>query len=164
MAITDAAGMFVEVDPAFCRITGYDAQELASMDFPSMIHPDDRVTREALLAQLASGDIPSFVIEKRLLKKGDGLVWVRDSVSVASDPGEPLRVMVLTEDITDRKQAEEDLRASEERFRIAAEHASDIIYEWDLATGQVTMHGIRPGRFWDRPVPENIEAFKRMVH
>ena len=164
MAITDTAGRFIDVNPAFCRITGYQPGELASIDFPSIIHPDDRDRREALLEQLLRGNIPNFVIEKRLQRKGDGLVWVRDSVSIAEDQGETPRVIVLMEDITERKQAEEDLRASEQRFRVAAENASDIIYEWDLHTGQVTTYGMKPDRLGGRSVPENIEAFKRMVH
>jgi diguanylate cyclase (GGDEF)-like protein/PAS domain S-box-containing protein len=164
MAITDATGKFIDVNPAFCRITGYQPGELSSIDFPSIIHPDDRERREALLEQLLRGEIPSFVIEKRLRRRGEGWVWVRDSVSIANDLGDTPRVIVLMEDITARKQAEEDLRASEERFRVAAENASDMVYEWDLCTGQVTTYGMNPDRFGGRMVPEDFEAFKRMVH
>jgi diguanylate cyclase (GGDEF)-like protein/PAS domain S-box-containing protein len=164
MAITDTAGKFIDVNQAFCRITGYQAQELASIDFPFIVHPDDRGKREALLERLLAGDIPSFVVEKRLRRKGDGLVWVRDSVSLANDQGETPRIIALLEDITERKQAEEALRTSEERFRIAAENASDIVYEWDLRTGKVATYGMNPNRFGGRTVPEDFEAFKRLVH
>ena len=164
MAITDVAGKFFDVNAAFCRITGYGPGELASLDFGSLVHPDDRERREALLKQLLNGEIASFVIEKRLRRRDDGLVWVRDSVSLADDQGETPRVIVLLEDITERKQAEEDLRASEERFRIAAENASDMVYEWDLRTGQVATYGMTPDRFGGRRVPENFAAFQRMVH
>jgi diguanylate cyclase (GGDEF)-like protein/PAS domain S-box-containing protein len=164
MAITDVAGKFFDVNAAFCQITGYSPGELTLLDFQSIVHPDDRERREDLLKQLLDGEIPSFVIEKRLRRKDDGLVWVRDSVSLADDQGETPRVIVLLEDITERKQAEEDLRGSEERFRIAAENASDIIYEWDLRTGRVATYGTNSDRFGGRPVPENFETFQRMVH
>jgi diguanylate cyclase (GGDEF)-like protein/PAS domain S-box-containing protein len=164
MAITDVAGKFFDVNAAFCRITGYGPGELASLDFGSLVHPDDRERREALLKQLLNGEIASFVNEKRLRRRDDGLVWVRDSVSLADDQGETPRVIVLLEDITERKQAEEDLRASEERFRIAAENASDMVYEWDLRTGRVATYGMTPDRFGGRRVPENFAAFQRMVH
>jgi diguanylate cyclase (GGDEF)-like protein/PAS domain S-box-containing protein len=107
MAITEANGRLIDVNPAFCRITGYDAQELATVDFPSLVHPEDRLGRELLMERLLAGEIRSFVIEKRLLKKGQGVVWVRDSVSLASDPGHTQRIAILIEDITERKISEE---------------------------------------------------------
>lgn len=164
MAITDLSGKFFDVNSAFCRITGFSPEELAWLDFHSLIHPEDRGRRETLLEELLRGKIPSFVIEKRLRRKDDGWVWVRDSVSMTKDPGETPRVIVLLEDITERKRAEEDLRASEERFRIAAENASDIVYEWDLRTGKVETYGMKPDRLGGRSVPENFAAFRKMVH
>jgi len=164
MAITDVAGKFFDVNTAFCRITGFSLRELASLDFGGLVHPDDLERREVLLKQLLAGEIASFVIEKRLRRKDNGLVWVRDSVSLAHDQGETPRVIVLLEDITERKQAEEDLRASEERFRIASENASDIVYEWDFLTGRVATYGMNPDRFGGRQMPKNFAAFQRMVH
>ena len=107
MAITDRAGRFVEVNAAFCRIAGYDAPDLAAIDFPFIVHPEDRAKRDALLERLFTGEIPSFISEQRLLKQDGGLVWVRDSASLAGEPGDPARVIVLTEDITQHKAAQE---------------------------------------------------------
>src|SRR5207244_9277800 len=45
--------------------------------------------------------------------------------------------LCMTSDITARKQAEEDLRASQERFTVLAKATKDVIYEWDLATNEI---------------------------
>ncbi len=53
---------------------------------------------------------------------------------------------------------------SEERFRIAAENASDMIYEWDLSTGEVDVFGPSHQRMGDWPTPRSYEAWKSMLH
>jgi len=96
MTIIDSNGRIVEVNEAFCRITGYDEQELALMDFSSIIHQDDRHKGLGLREQLLRGGIDSFVTEQRMLRKDGQLVWVRDSVSIArGEAGHP-RVIILT--------------------------------------------------------------------
>jgi PAS domain S-box-containing protein len=79
-------------------------------------------------------------------------------------------------DMTERKRAEDVLRASEERFRIAAETANDVVYEWDLKqsvqwVGKIDeMLGYEPGEFartldgWAASVhPEDVERTMAQV-
>jgi diguanylate cyclase (GGDEF)-like protein/PAS domain S-box-containing protein len=80
------------------------------------------------------------------------------------DTGEILCLAAIMRNITRRKRAEQALRASEERFRIAAENASDMTFEWDLATGEVQVFGANADRFGDRPAPRSFEAWKSLVH
>ena len=129
MAITEANGRLMDVNLAFSRITGYDARELASVDFPSLVHPEDRPRGELLIERLLAGDIRSFVIEQRLLKKGQGMVWVRDSVSLASDPGDTPHIAILIEDITARKIAED----AASQLAALVEFSEDAIAGIDLA-------------------------------
>jgi PAS domain-containing protein len=58
-----------------------------------------------------------------------------------SDSGQLISVLSLVLDVTERFKFLEVLRQSEERFRIAAESASDLIYEWDIETGIVLWFG-----------------------
>jgi len=65
----------------------------------------------------------------------------------------------------EHKRAEEALRASEMRFRIAAENASDVIIVRDLATNQVESSGAEERLLpCGRKIPRSFEAFERLLH
>ncbi len=75
-------------------------------------------------------------------------------------------VLIHTEDVTDRRRAEEALKRSEERFRIGAQCASDLIYEYDVKSGLLdwfgdvdALFGYGPGEF-----PRTLEGFNRTIH
>jgi len=80
------------------------------------------------------------------------------------DTGEVLCLAAIMRDITRRKRAEQALLTSEERFRIAAESASDMIFEWDLASGECEVFGPSEDRLGDRPAPRTFEAWKSLIH
>ncbi len=164
MAIIDCHGLFVYANQTLCRLMGYEEHELCRMTFTETLYPDDRGSRRDVFERILAGEIGSFTNERRLLRKDGTVVWVRTSVTTPSDQGGPLQIVTFFEDITERKQTEDALRASEQRFRIAAENASDIIYEWDLASGQVDSFGPSPQRLGGWPVPRSYEAWKALVH
>jgi diguanylate cyclase (GGDEF)-like protein/PAS domain S-box-containing protein len=164
MAIIGSSGVFVYANQAFCRMCGFEEPELYGMKFTEALHPDDRASRSDVIQRLVAGEIGSFINEWRLLCKDRSIVWVRASNTVPGAYPGPSQVITFVEDITERKQAEDALRASEERFRIAAENASDIIYEWDLRTGEVDLFGPNHQHLADWPVPRSYEAWKSMVH
>jgi PAS domain S-box-containing protein len=107
LAMTDAQGRFLEANPAFHRITGYDEDELLGIDFLALTHPDDRAEDGERLRGMLDGREPGFVREKRYVHRAGGTVWVKSSVSLVRDAeARPTRVIALVEDITDRRQAE----------------------------------------------------------
>lgn len=142
MVMVSPAGRFVEANEAFCGITRYSPQELLETDFVQITHPDDREVTIASFQRLLAGEVPHYRLEKRYLRRDGGIVWVRNSVAPLRDAeGRLIQVLAIVEDITERKNAETALRRSEERFRVAAENASDMIYEWDIPTGGLEFFG-----------------------
>jgi PAS domain S-box-containing protein len=127
LAITELDGGFVQVNPAYCRITGYAADELARMDVLSIVHPEHRAEHRAQLARMLAGEIPTFVIEERYRRKDESDIWVRKSVSIL--PGlerRRARRVNLVEDIDASRKAEEErarLYLAERAARRAAEAA-----------------------------------------
>ncbi len=164
MAIVDKRGAYIYPNRAFCQMTGFEEQELCGMHFTETSYPEDRELRLEMFAKIMAGEIGSYNIERRLLRKDGKTAWVRSSITVPIELDGSRQVIVILEDITERKETEAALQASEERFRIAAENASDMIYEWDLRTGKMQQFGQDHQRLGDWQAPGNHEAWKRMVH
>ena len=131
LVLVDLNGRFVEANRAYCEITGYSQTELESLTFLDITHPDDIERCERPFRQMVGGEIPSYVIEKRYIRKGGGLTWARISSTLVPDSAnQPAQAVVIVENITERKRAEEDRDAlsrrllkvqDEERRRLARE-------------------------------------------
>lgn len=121
MAIAGLDGRFEQVNERFTEILGYTAEELYQRSFRDLTYPDDIPPTEALVQRLLGGDIKEYVIEKRYRRKDEMLVWSLTTVTLLRDAqGQPSRFIGVIEDITQRKQAEERLRRSEEDLRALA--------------------------------------------
>ncbi|WP_150047540.1 PAS domain S-box protein [Methylomonas rhizoryzae] len=110
-------GRFLEVNPALCTILGYDSEALLRRDEQSVTHPDDLADGQHHLQRLQRGEIPTFQIEKRYLRKDGGVVWAQLNVAQVADPlGTPLYNIAQIQDITQRKQADDELRLAASVF------------------------------------------------
>jgi PAS domain S-box-containing protein len=110
MAQTDlTTGRFLRANEKFCRITGYSAEELLEKSFPDITHPDDRAPNWENFQALVDGKIREYHVEKRYIRKDGPVVWVRIGTGLVRDAkGTPIRGTATVEDITERRQAEED--------------------------------------------------------
>ena len=107
MSLTDLAGRFIQINAAYSTITGYSHEELSALDLITITHPDDRPHKLQQMQALIAGTIPGFVMKKRYVRKDGTVVWVQNSVSLMRDTqGNPLNMVVLTENISARIQAE----------------------------------------------------------
>ena len=90
-ALVELDGTFHDVNLAFCAITGYSTDELVGMTFQEITHPDDVDADVSQVESLAAGEIPSYVMEKRYIRKDSSVIWVRLFVSILRDSdGDPL--------------------------------------------------------------------------
>src|SRR3989442_1653448 len=132
MALTDLNGRFIAVNRAYQEIVGYSEEELRTLSFLDITHADYREANWALAAELLEGKRQQFQIEKQYRRKDDSLIWVRNSASlVPGTESMPRFLMTLSEDITERKKAEEALHNSEERVRLILDSAAEAIFGCD---------------------------------
>jgi PAS domain S-box-containing protein len=134
IAISTPRGQFLYANPAYCRMLGYAEDELRALNFAALVHPDDLHLTSQLRAELLGGQRESFFVEKRYRKKSGDVLWTRHSVSAMHAPGgEVTTLMVIAEDITERKLAEDALRHSEERLRLITNLVPHGIFAKDSA-------------------------------
>jgi len=110
------AGKFLYTNPGFCQMVGYSAEELAQMTWQQITHPDDVEIDVAQAKRVISGEAASYLIEKRYIRKDGEIVWVSLHGSfVRSDDDKSMTGMAVIVDITERKRADEELRAADRR-------------------------------------------------
>ncbi len=131
MALVGLEGYWLKVNPAICEIVGYSEQELLTMTFQSLTHPDDLKTDLNHVEQLLRGEIRTYDMQKRYLHKRGHIVWILLSVSLMRDlQGQPLYFIAQIQDISDAyQQAAQRKQAEEERAELIAilEATSDIV-------------------------------------
>lgn len=115
-SITTLSGQILAVNAACCDLLGYTEDELRSLTFQSVSHPEDLPTDLAMVQELIDGKRTSFQMEKRYIRKDGEIVWALLSVSIVKDSQQnPLYLLAQMQNMTRQKQAEEMLiRANQE--------------------------------------------------
>ena len=76
----------LRVNPKLCEILGYDEAELRGLTFHDITHPDDLEEDIGYLARLLAGEIGTFSMQKRYLRKEGSPVWANLTVSLVREP------------------------------------------------------------------------------
>jgi PAS domain S-box-containing protein len=110
-------GHWLRVNQRLCEIVGYTRAELIECTFQDITYPADLDADLAYVRQMLAGDITTYSMEKRYIRKDGRLIWINLTVSLVREiSGEPKYFISVVEDIDDRKRVEGALRQSEERF------------------------------------------------
>jgi PAS domain S-box-containing protein len=110
MALVAPDGSWLRVNRSVCEITGYSERELLERTFQDITHPDDLERDVAHAKKMLAGEIETYHMEKRYFHKNGSIVWVLLSVSlVRDDEGKPRFFISQIQDITRRKESEEQL-------------------------------------------------------
>jgi PAS domain S-box-containing protein len=118
IALVDTLGHPIQSNPALQRMLDYTADELHRMSFVAFTHPEDVAKDWALVREVFTGQRDHYQIEKRYIRKDGQVLWGHLTVSAIRDAdGSCPFVIGMLEDITERQQAEEQLRATSEQLR-----------------------------------------------
>ena len=165
IAVENLDGQPLFVNPAFCSFLGFDEEELLTKHCADFSPQEDAEKDWALFQNLRAGSIDRYQLEKRYVRKNRSLVWGRLSISLMTTRSSTL-VIAMVEDITAKKVAEEAVRISDERLRLAQRAARIGTFERNVRTGLIVwspemeaIYGLGPGEFGG-----TYDAFQNLLH
>ena len=125
----DAAAPYSYISPQVATVLGFTPEEWTASGFwLQQMHPDDR---EAVLLEserTAASEDP-YRQDYRVRARDGRVVWFHDeAVLIRDDEGNPCFWQGVMVDITEQKEAEQRLRAAEERYRALVEHIPAVVY------------------------------------
>ena len=139
-------GMYISVNEEFCRITGFEKEEVLARSIKDISHADDYVDEIRMHEQLIAGEIPSYNLVKRYVRKGGEIIWVQVIRSLVRDSqGKALYSVGIVQDITSQRQAEAEIEfqahllghvhdaiiSTDDKLRITGwNHAAEELYGW----------------------------------
>jgi PAS domain S-box-containing protein len=160
-------GIIVNWNPGAQKIYGYTEAEALGKPISMLVPPDLPDEENKILETLKSGDRIEHFETVRVSKTGKRINVSLTISPIKDSTGRTVAISGIARDITERKLAEEALRASEERLRLAQQAAGIGAFERNVRTGVVTwstelepMYGLQPGTFEGR----TTAFFQNLIH
>ena len=167
VALVAPDGRFLRVNDSLARIVGYTLAELSAKTFQDITHPDDLDADLAQVQSILTGEIDTYQMDKRYLRKDGSTVWGRLTVGCVRKSDRAVEYFIsVIEDITERKGFDLERAIAIERAEVAQLAAGAMHYEFLPATGdvirtpaftQVTGYGVDE-------VPGTGEAWRSLIH
>ena len=172
MALIDLDGGWLRLNRSLCQMLGRSEQQLRTSPLNELSHPEDRRLDRPLIKELLAGRRRSFAIEKRYLRADGTILHALVHVSLMHGDGErPLYFLCQLVDITERRRAEAERRASEERLQAILDNSPALIMVKDLQHRYVLVNrrwedvfGLRADRAIGRTSEEVLSAGRRADH
>lgn len=145
MAHVGVEGQFLRVNQKLCEMFGYTREELLKQTFQTITDRDHLDANLNYTRQVLAGEIKTYSMEKRYIRKDGTLLWVNLTVSLAQELStEPNYFVVVVTDISNvnnelylRQQTEEALRESEQTFRQLAENIHQVLFVYPIDYSQL---------------------------
>ncbi|NJD54141.1 MAG: PAS domain S-box protein [Candidatus Methanoperedens sp.] len=129
MSRVDSQGRILETNHILQQMLGFMDEEIKGKLFTEFTYHDDVELDIDQFNELILGNKDQYMIKKRYIRKNGMVFWARMTVSLVRDiKGDPQFAIIMVEDITERKEAEEKLHQSEEKYRTLIEHIQDGVF------------------------------------
>jgi PAS domain S-box-containing protein len=136
MFLADSSGACVQSNPSFERVTGLSESAVLGNGWQSTLHPDDR-ERVVAAWNAATTTGASFASVHRFVHRSGKVVWASMRSSKMSDGERLIGFACSIEDVSERREAEEALRKSEERLHLALESSRLALFDWHVPSGEI---------------------------
>jgi len=152
ISIVGLDGRLHKINKTYCEMLGYLEEELTQLTFADITHPEDFETDFCYAEQLFKGEIPSYQLEKRYIKKNGESLWINLTATLISEQdGKVCYGMGMVEDITERKRTQEALEETNQTLQALIQACPLAITVFSLDDGKVKM--------WN-PAAERIFGWK----
>ena len=129
MTITSLDHKWLHVNARLCEMLGYTKNELVKMTWVELTHPDDLELDLEQFKRLISGEVERYSLDKRFIHKSGNVVYTHLDVSCKRKTDRTIEYVIASlEDISERKQAENKLRASEQRYQSLFNNAEAAMF------------------------------------
>jgi len=178
-------GQLLRVNQKLCDILGYTRDEILKLRLRDLTHPGDLAATLEGVQKLRSGELNSFPVVKRYIRKDGTVIWGTATLNMVRDPsGAPDYIMSVINDISEQKQAEATLSDSvaesmvrlelaqyelsqkEEQLRIALAASDTATFRWDPKSGDLFDFSDNAKRLFgftlDEPVTNSAQLFGRV--
>lgn len=142
---------WISVNQRYCDITGYSREEILQFKVEQLTHPDDVPASLEFIRRIRDGELPEYRMEKRYIRKDGRVIWVALTVSIVrAVDAQPLYLVGFIEDITQRREAEEEAGRSLSLLRATLESTADGILVVDL-NGKILSFNQKMADMWGIP-------------
>jgi PAS domain S-box-containing protein len=182
MVHASPSGQLLRVNKKLCDILGYTRDEIVKLRLRDLTHPEDLAPTLDYVQKLRSGELKSFSLEKRYIRKDGAIIWGAATLTMVRDPrGAPDCIMSVINDITDQKKAEAalsasiaetmarleftqfDLRQKDEQLRAALAASDTATFRWDAETGALLEFGDDVKRLFGFAPSEVIASSEQLL-
>jgi PAS domain S-box-containing protein len=139
---------WISVNQRYCEITGYSREEILKLKVEDLTHPEDVPATREFIARIRSGELPEDKMEKRYIRPSGEIIWVHLTVSIVrSTNGDPLYLVAFIDDITERRQAQQEASRTFSLLRATLESTADGILVVD-ANGKILSFNQKMADMW----------------